>query len=101
VPGADGAGSSESAASGNVAVTLGETSAPVEVAVVSVIEGSEAERAGLVPGDVLVSVDGAAVASMADARGKLAGPVADDVVLVVRRADQTLTLRVPREAVRR
>jgi len=101
VPGSNDAASSESAASGNLAVTLGETSAPVEVAVVSVIEGSEAERAGLVPGDVLVSVDGAPVASMADARSKLAGPVADDVVLVVRRGDQTLTLRVPREAVRR
>ena len=97
----DTAASSEPAASGNVAVTLGETAAPVEVAVVSVTEGSEAERAGLLPGDVLVSVDGVAVATMAEARGKLAGPVADDVVLVVRRADQTLTLRAAREAVRR
>ena len=34
------------AASGSVAVTLGETGAPTEVVVVSVVEGSEAERAG-------------------------------------------------------
>jgi S1-C subfamily serine protease len=101
-PGADdAAASSEPAASGNVAVTLGETGAPVEVAIVSVTEGSEAERAGLLPGDVLVSVDGTGVASIREARMKLAGPVADDVVLVVERADQTLTLRVTREAVRR
>jgi hypothetical protein len=101
VPGAQDGASGEPGASGNVAVTLGETGAPVEVAVVSVSEGSEAERAGLLPGDVLVSVDGAAVSSMEAARARLAGPVADDVVLVVRRADQTLTLRVSRETVRR
>lgn len=97
----DDAASREPGASGNVAVTLGETDAPVEVVVVNVVEGSEAERAGLAPGDVLVSVDGAHVSSMKEARAKLAGPIADDVVLGVRRGDQTLTLRVTREAVRR
>ncbi len=91
----------EPAASGNVAVTLGETGAPVDVVLVSVAEGSEAERAGLAAGDVLVSVDGAPVHSIAEARGKLAGPLTDDAVVAVRRGDQTLTLRVTREAVRR
>jgi hypothetical protein len=91
----------EPGASGNVAVTLGETDAPVEVVVVHVVEGSEAERAGLAPGDVLLTVDGAHVASMKEARAKLEGPVADDVLLGVRRGDQTLTLRVTRESVRR
>ena len=84
-----------------MAVTLGETGAPVDVVIVSVVEGSEAERAGLAPGDVVTSVDGASVASMQQARDKLAGPVADDVLVGVRRGDEELTLRVTREAVRR
>jgi hypothetical protein len=91
----------ELAASGSVAVTLGETTAPTEVVVVSVVEGSEAERAGIVPGDVLLSVDGARVAGMAEARAKLSGSIADDVVVAVRRADRTLALRVTREAIHR
>jgi hypothetical protein len=99
--GGDTSASSEAGASGNVAITLGETAAPVQVAIVSVTEGSEAERAGLAPGDAIVSVDGSAVGSIAEARARLAGPVADDVVLVVRRGDQPLTLRVSREPVRR
>jgi hypothetical protein len=91
----------ESAATGSVAVTLGETGEPVEVTVVSLVEGSEAERAGLAPGDVLLSIDGSPVANIEDARAKLSGPVADDVVLRVRRGEQLLSLRIPREAVRR
>jgi C-terminal processing protease CtpA/Prc len=89
------------AASGSVAVTLGETAAPVEVVVVTVVEGSEAERAGLAPGDVVATVDGAAVHSMREARAKLSGPVADDVLVGVERGGKPLTLRVTREAVRR
>jgi protocatechuate 3,4-dioxygenase beta subunit len=91
----------EPGASGNVAVTLGETGAPVDVVLVSVAEGSEAERAGLAAGDVLVSVDGAAVHSITEARARLAGPLTDDALVAVRRGDQALTLRVTREAVRR
>lgn len=89
------------AASGSVAVTLGESGDPVEVVVVSVVEGSEAERAGLAPGDVVTAVDGAEVHTMQDARARLSGPVADDVLVGVTRADRPLTLRVTREAVRR
>jgi hypothetical protein len=100
-PADDDAVPAEVSASGSVAVTLGETDAPVAAIVVSVVEGSEAERAGLVPGDVLLTVDGAQVAGMVDARAKLSGPIGDDVVVEVRRGDGTLALRVPREAVRR
>jgi S1-C subfamily serine protease len=88
-------------ATGGVAVTLGETSSPADVVIVSVVEASEAERAGLAPGDVLVDVDGAGVRTMEDARGRLSGPVEQDVLLHVRRGDRTLALRVPREPVRR
>ena len=89
------------AASGSVAVTLGETDEPVEVVVVSVVPGSEAERGGLAPGDVVTAVDGTAVQTIADARARLSGPIADDVLVAVRREDRALTLRVTREAVRR
>jgi hypothetical protein len=97
----DGPTSRGPSARGGVAVTLGETGEPVEVVVVSVVEGSEAERAGLVAGDVLLSIDGADVHAMEEARAKLAGAVADDVLLGVRRGENALTLRVTREAVRR
>jgi S1-C subfamily serine protease len=88
-------------ATGGVAVTLGETSSPPDVVIVSVVEASEAERAGLAPGDVLVDVDGAGVRTMEDARGRLSGPVEQDVLMHVRRGDRTIALRVPREPVRR
>jgi C-terminal processing protease CtpA/Prc len=88
-------------ATGGVAVTLGETSSPPDVVIVSVVEASEAERAGLAPGDVLVDVDGADVRTMEDARGRLSGPVEQDVLVHVRRGERTLALRVPREPVRR
>jgi hypothetical protein len=89
------------AASGSVAVTLGETDEPVEVVVVSVVEGSEAERAGIAPGDVLATVDGAAVKSMNEARARLSGPASEDVLVGIKRGERALTLRVTREAVRR
>ncbi|HEX7662899.1 MAG TPA: carboxypeptidase regulatory-like domain-containing protein, partial [Polyangiaceae bacterium] len=92
--------SAESNATGSVAVTLGVTDAD-DIVLVDVVEGSAAERGGLAPGDVLVTIDGKAVHALADARSRLNGPVADDVVLVIRRGDTTSTLRVEREAVRR
>jgi S1-C subfamily serine protease len=91
----------EPGASGSVAVTLGETGAPVEVQIASVVEGSEAERGGLAPGDTVVAVDGSAVTSMQDARARLSGPIADDVVVQVRRGGELRVLRIAREAVRR
>jgi hypothetical protein len=99
---ADGERTKESSARGGVAITLGESAGEArEVVVVAVAEGSEAERAGLVPGDVLLEVDGAAVQSMSQARAKLSGALADDVVVKLRRNGHTLGLRVPREQVHR
>ena len=94
----------EPLATGGVAVTLGETAAGLtaaEVVIVAVAEGSEAERAGLLPNDVVAEVAGAHVTSITDARARLSGPVHDDVVVKVRRGERTVTLRVPREQVRR
>ncbi|MBX3186144.1 MAG: carboxypeptidase regulatory-like domain-containing protein [Labilithrix sp.] len=94
----------EPLATGGVAVTLGETAPGVnaaEVVIVAVADGSEAERAGLAAFDVVVEVGGAPVRSITDARARLSGPVHDDVVVKIRRGERTLTLRVPREQVRR
>jgi hypothetical protein len=84
-----------------VAVTLGETGAPVEVVVTSVVEASEAERAGVTPGDVLVAVDDVPVNTMEQARSLLSGPLSDDVLLRVRRGDRTFLLRTARDRLRR
>jgi S1-C subfamily serine protease len=91
-------GSREHAA-GGVAITLGETADPVEVVVVAVASGGEAERAGLLPHDVLLEVDGHAVSLMQDARARLSGPLADEVVLRIRRGEDARVLRFPREQV--
>jgi hypothetical protein len=90
------------AASGNVAVTLGETNAtPAEVVVLSVAAGSDAERRGLAPGDIVLTVDGVTVHTIEAARERLGGPVSDDVVLRVRRGDREVALNIAREEVRR
>jgi len=88
---------------GSVAITLGERgSAPqLEVVVVTVADGSEAEHAGVEPGDVIRAVDGAAPSSMADARMRLSGQPGTDLVLEVLRAGAPLRFRLLREATRR
>jgi protocatechuate 3,4-dioxygenase beta subunit len=90
-------------ASGGLAVTLGERGRgpELEVVVVQVSEGSEAERAGLREGDVLLGVDGSRALDMRDARTRLSGAPGSDVVLEISRGGETLRLRVAREAVRR
>lgn len=98
------AGSVEPPASGGVAITLGEVSAGEEgmaLVVRDVAENSEAERAGLLANDVLVTVGGVRPTDLADARARLSGPERDDVVVTVRRGERTVTLRIPREAVHR
>jgi carboxypeptidase family protein/PDZ domain-containing protein len=89
------------AASGSVAITLGETGAPVQVVIVSVEAGSEAERVGLAPGDVVLAVDEAAVPTIEEAREKMSGPLSVDVVVRVRRGDREFGVRVAREPVQR
>jgi len=90
-------------APGGVAVTLGERGAgdALEVVVVSVSENSEAERAGLQAGDVIVSINDAKPSSMHDARARLSGPLQSDVVVSVSRAEAVQRLSVLREAVRK
>ena len=73
----------------------------LQFVIVAVAEGSEAERAGVAPGDTVVSVGGQSAATMAEARAKMSGPLGDDVLLTLRRPSGVETLRVPREPVRR
>jgi hypothetical protein len=88
--------------SGGVAITLGERAGDVpEVVIASVSAQSEAERAGLRAGDVLVAIDGENVEGMEKARQRLSGPLGDDVILTVRRPDTEQSFRVPRERVNR
>jgi membrane-associated protease RseP (regulator of RpoE activity) len=93
----------ESAALANVAVTLGERThaGRLEVVIVDVAASSEAERAGLGEGDVIVSIDGTRVRDMADARHRLGGSDGSDVILQLRRTGTVLSVRVRREPVRR
>jgi protocatechuate 3,4-dioxygenase beta subunit len=86
-----------------VAVTLGERGqgAALEVVVVAVAEGSEAERAGLAAGDVITAIDDARPSSMHEARSRLGGAPRSDVVLSVLRAGAAQRLSVMREPVRK
>jgi C-terminal processing protease CtpA/Prc len=86
---------------GSLAVTLGERSGAVVVVLVPA--GSEAEAAGIEPGDEITSVDGHDVRSIEAARRRLTGPLGEDVIVTLRREDDgaSTTLRVRRERVRR
>jgi hypothetical protein len=86
----------------NVAVTLGERGSgeELEVVIVNVAVGSEAERAGVRSGDVLWSVDDELVLDMAEARRALGGSVGSDVILELERDGATRLVRLRREAVR-
>jgi S1-C subfamily serine protease len=87
----------------SVAITLGErpSSTGVEVVIVNVAAGSEAERADLREGDVLRAIDGWDVHGMAEARRYLGGSDGSDVIVELDRAGEWLSLNVRREAVRR
>jgi protocatechuate 3,4-dioxygenase beta subunit len=86
-----------------LAVTLGERDAEgrAAVVVVSVAAASEAERAGIEPGDLVHAIDGKPVADMRDARKRLSGRAGTDVLVEIERNGARQTLRVARETLRR
>jgi membrane-associated protease RseP (regulator of RpoE activity) len=94
-----GGGNDVDLAPGGVAVTLGEVEGRIVLA--GVAPGSEAERAGLLEGDDIISIDGAPVASIGAARARMSGPLGVDVIFVIRRKAGDRTIRVPREATKR
>lgn len=98
-----GAAKQDAKGAGSLAVTLGEERGAVVV--VMVPPGSEAEEAGIEPGDRLLSVNGREVRSMEEARRRLTGPLSEDVVVLLsrdgERGEVRWLTRVRRERVRR
>jgi hypothetical protein len=92
---------------GNVAVTLAERTEHGEkiVLVAMVPAGSEAEAAGIEPGDRFVTINGRPARTIEEARDRLSGPIAEDVIIEVSRESEDGTkswlTRVRRERVRR
>ena len=80
---------------GSVALGLDERGGTITVT--SVPAGGEAERAGLLVGDVIQRVDGFAPQSITRARASLSGPLASDVVVTVLRGGEEHTYRIRRE----
>lgn len=77
-------------------------SAACRLVVSKPLEGSPAERAGLLPGDVVLSVDGASVDGLSadDARSKIRGPKGSVVTLSVERGTGApMTFRITRDIV--
>lgn len=70
-----------------------------KVVVVAPLPGSPAERAGLLPGDVITAVDGEDVGrkSLADAVHRIRGPKGSEVTLSILRKETEHTLRIRRE----
>ena len=63
--------------------------------------GGEAQRAGLLAGDELTRIDGIAAATLEQARQRLDGPLAHDMVLELYRPKTgTYRVRVRREKLR-
>jgi len=78
-----------------VAIEVGwEHGAPV---VERVIAESQAERAGLQPGDVLIAIDGAVPDSADEARRLLRGAPSLGAIIEMQRGEREATLFVPRE----
>ncbi len=90
-----GSSTAEDLSPGGVAVTLSEADGHVQISAVA--PASEAERAGLVEQDEITTIDGVAVSTAVDARARLGGPLAADVIVNVRRGTTERSFRVARE----
>ena len=71
------------------------------VRIVSPIADSPAEKAGLMPNDIILSVDGESVAelSLTEAVEKIRGPKGTEVVLSVARGDNIFEVKVTRDSI--
>jgi hypothetical protein len=95
----------EPVSAAGVAVTLGENThdsleARAGIVIVHVADNSEAERAGLRNGDRLISIAGARVTTMREARALLSGEQGSEVLLEIDRGGERLDLRLRREPTR-
>jgi S1-C subfamily serine protease len=90
---------SPAAATSGVSVSLGQSGSNIVVELVA--PASEAERAGIRPGDHVIAIDGVKLRDAPDARARLSGRENSDVLLELERQGQSLRLRTVREIVRR
>jgi hypothetical protein len=67
------------------------------VTVTAIDPGSEAERAGVLVGDVLIAIDSVSVGSLDEAQKKLAGALGIDAILRIQRGAGVIEVRVARE----
>ncbi len=95
-----GRGKAGPAVTGGVAVTLTAPPSGSGALVKAVVPGSEADRAGVRPGDLIVEIDGVAPSDERDATQRLRGPERHEVLLSIQRGKETVEARVPRERVR-
>lgn len=72
------------------------------IRIMKVLPGSPAEQGGLQSGDLLLQIDKQSTVNLraADAQQLLRGPVNTEVVVKVRRGEQTLTLTLTRQIIR-
>lgn len=72
-----------------------------QITVVSPFEGSPADRAGIMPGDILLQADGVDLTGMdlSDAASLIRGPAGTNVHLVILRGDETREFDVTRDVV--
>jgi carboxyl-terminal processing protease len=78
-------------------------SASCLLVVIAPIDGSPAQKAGIVPGDAIVAVDGSSLdgMSVSDARDRIRGKKGTKVVLTILREDQpSFDLEITRDVVR-
>lgn len=102
----EGSAKGEAKGAGSIALTLGERTERGKkvIVVVMVPPNGEAEVAGVEPGDRLLKVNDHEVRTIEDARRRISGPLAEDVVLTLApdaEGEKPRRLRVRRERVRR
>lgn len=95
-----GGGKAGPAVTAGVAVALAPAPSGQGALVTSVVSGSEADRAGVRPGDLILRIDGVTPQDERDAQQRLRGPERHEVMLVLQRGKESVELRVPRERIR-
>jgi len=72
-----------------------------EVEIVSPLKESPAEKAGILPGDVIVLIDGIGTdtESLYDSIGRIKGPAGSSVALQIRRGESELTINIVRDKI--
>ncbi|MCH9688728.1 MAG: PDZ domain-containing protein [Deltaproteobacteria bacterium] len=72
------------------------------ITVVRVLPGMPAEKAGVLNGDVMLTIDGAATVNMPadEAQSLLRGPIGEPVLVTLQRGKSTLTVEIVRDTIR-